>query len=55
MLGSDRPSVSHAASLLQRNQIIEYNRGSIKILNREELRRVACECYAVIQQYSSEV
>lgn len=55
MLGADRPSVSLAANLLQRNQSIEYNRGSIRILNRDELRRVVCECYAVIQQYSSEV
>lgn len=55
MLGTDRPSVSLAAGLLQRNQIIEYNRGSVRILNRDELRKVACECYSVIQQYSSDV
>jgi CRP-like cAMP-binding protein len=52
MLGTDRPSVSLAAGVLQRNQIIEYNRGSVKILNRSELERAACECYAVIRQYS---
>lgn len=53
MLGTDRPSVSLAAGTLQKKQIIEYNRGSVKILNRSELERSACECYAVIQQYSS--
>jgi len=52
MLGTDRPSVSLAAGVLQRSQIIEYNRGSVKILNRNELERAACECYAVIRQYS---
>ena len=52
MLGTDRPSVSLAAGVLQRNGIIEYNRGSIRILRREELHRAACECYSVIQQYS---
>jgi CRP-like cAMP-binding protein len=51
MLGTDRPSVTLAARILQKNQMIEYNRGSVKILNRSELERAACECYAVIQQY----
>lgn len=53
MLGTDRPSVTLAARVLQKNQIIEYNRGSVKILNRPELEKVSCECYAVIQQYSN--
>jgi CRP-like cAMP-binding protein len=53
MLGTDRPSVSLAAGTLQRKQIIEYNRGSVKVLNRSELEKSACECYAVIQRYSS--
>ena len=55
MLGTDRPSVSLAAGLLQKNGLIEYNRGSVRIVNRDELRRVTCECYSVIQQYSSEL
>jgi len=52
MLGTDRPSVTLAAGILQKNQIIEYNRGAVRILNRGELEKVACECYAIIQQYS---
>jgi len=55
MLGTDRPSVSLAAGLLQKNGIIEYNRGSVRILSRDELRGVACECYSVIQQYNAEL
>jgi hypothetical protein len=52
MLGTDRPSVSLAAGLLQKNKIIEYNRGSVRILNRAQLEKVCCECYAVIEQYA---
>jgi CRP-like cAMP-binding protein len=53
MLGTDRPSVSLAASILQRKKIIEYSRGSVKILNRKNLEQFACECYAIIRQYNS--
>jgi CRP-like cAMP-binding protein len=53
MLGTDRPSVSLAASILQSKKIIEYSRGSVKILNRKNLEQFACECYAIIRQYNS--
>ena len=52
MLGTDRPSVSKAAGLFQRINIIKYNRGAVKILNRGALESQACECYAVIQRYT---
>lgn len=52
MLGTDRPSVSLAAGLLQRKGTIEYTRGAVRILNREKLEECACECYAVIQQFN---
>lgn len=52
MLGTDRPSVSLAAGELQKAKLIEYNRGSVRIVNRPELERVACECYGVIQRYT---
>ena len=51
MLGTDRPSVSLAAGELQKAKIIEYNRGSVKIVNRPELERASCECYGVIHRY----
>jgi CRP-like cAMP-binding protein len=54
MLGTDRPSVSLAAGVLQKAGVIEYRRGSVKILNRVELERAACECYGVIRRYSVE-
>jgi CRP-like cAMP-binding protein len=52
MLGTDRPSVTQAAGILQREQIIGYTRGSLKILNRKRLEQFACECYAIIRQYN---
>jgi CRP-like cAMP-binding protein len=55
MLGTDRPSVSLAAGVLQKKRNIEYSRGAVKILNRRKLENSACECYAVIQQFSAAV
>jgi CRP-like cAMP-binding protein len=55
MLGTDRPSVSLAAGVLQRKKIIEYTRGAVKIVSRKKLEDSACECYPVIQQYDGEL
>jgi CRP-like cAMP-binding protein len=55
MLGTDRPSVSVAAANLQRKEIIDYTRGSVRILNRKELEKCACECYQIIQQFNGEI
>jgi CRP-like cAMP-binding protein len=55
MLGTDRPSVSLAAGVLQRKELIEYTRGAVKIVNRKKLEDCACECYGVIQQYDGEL
>lgn len=52
MLGTDRPSVSLAAGILQKKGTIEYTRGAVRILNRKKLEECACECYAVIQQFN---
>src|SRR5271165_6903724 len=55
MLGTDRPTVSLAAGVLQRKGLIEYTRGAVKIVNRKKLEDSACECYGVIRQYDSEL
>src|SRR6202163_4446051 len=55
MMGTDRSTVSLAASILQKKGIIEYVRGSVKIVNRRKLERAACECYAVIQQFEDDL
>jgi CRP-like cAMP-binding protein len=52
MLGTDRPSVSLAAGLLQKAGLIEYGRGAVRITNRPQLEDFACECYAVIRDYT---
>lgn len=52
MLGTDRPSVTLAAGLLQKAGLIEYSRGAVKIVNRAQLEEFACECYAVIHSYT---
>jgi Mn-dependent DtxR family transcriptional regulator len=52
MLGTDRPSVTLAAGLLQKAGLIEYGRGTVKITNRPQLEAFACECYSVIRDYS---
>jgi CRP-like cAMP-binding protein len=55
MLGTDRPSVSLAAGVLQKKKLIEYTRGAVKIVNRKKLEDSACECYGVTQQYNGEL
>ena len=51
MLGTDRPTVSQAAGVLQKKKLIEYTRGAVKIVNRKRLEDSACECYGAIRQY----
>ncbi len=55
MMGTDRSTVSTAASALQEKGIIEYVRGAVNIVNRRKLEKSACECYAVIQQFENEL
>lgn len=55
MLGTDRPTVSLAAGILQDKKAIEYTRGAVRILSRTKLEESACECYGVIQQYNHEI
>lgn len=46
MLGVRRVGISVAAGELQRDGLIEYSRGHIKVLDRDGLERAACNCYA---------
>jgi CRP-like cAMP-binding protein len=55
MLGTDRPTVSLAAAVLQKKKLIEYTRGAVKIVNRNKLEASACECYGVIRHYDGEL
>jgi CRP-like cAMP-binding protein len=49
MLGVQRVGVTLAAGTLQKAGIIEYRRGKVTILRREELEKATCECYATIK------
>ena len=55
MLGTDRPGVSLAAGVLQKEKVVEYTRGAVKIVNRKKLENSACECYGSTQQYNGEL
>lgn len=50
MLGVQRPSVSIAASILQRSGWIRYSRGNMEIVDPEALATGACECYTIMEQ-----
>jgi CRP-like cAMP-binding protein len=49
MLGVRREGVTVAAHRLQEAGMISYNRGHIKILDREQLLAHVCECYHVVK------
>lgn len=49
MLGVRRSGVSEAASQLQSQGSINYQRGQIEIVNRKSLETSACECYAAVK------
>jgi CRP-like cAMP-binding protein len=55
MLGTDRPSVTLAAGVLQKKKLIQYTRGAVKIVNRKKLEDFACECYGITQLYNGEL
>jgi CRP-like cAMP-binding protein len=50
MLGVRREGVTEAAGKLQADGLIEYNRGRIKVVDREKLEQRVCECYAVVKK-----
>ena len=46
MLGVRRVGITVAASCLQRDGLIEYSRGTVKVVDRQGLEAAACACYA---------
>lgn len=50
MLGVRREGVTQAAVHLQEAGLIHYVRGHIRVLNRNELEKRSCECYAAVKK-----
>ena len=51
MLGVRRPTVSVAASALQKAGLIRYTHGRVTVRNRRGLQAASCECYANIRTH----
>ena len=49
MLGVRRVGVTSAAGRLQRQGLIEYHRGEIRVIDRPGLEAMSCSCYATDQ------
>ena len=54
MLGVRRVGITEAACELQRNGLIEYNRGELRVLDRAGLEAASCCCYVTDQQTYAE-
>jgi CRP-like cAMP-binding protein len=50
MLGVRREGVTEAAGKLQRQGVIAYSRGHIRVLDRPLLEQLCCECYTVVKK-----
>jgi CRP-like cAMP-binding protein len=50
MLGVRREGVTEAAGKLQKQGLIHYSRGRIKVLDRAKVEKRVCECYAVVKK-----
>jgi len=51
MLGAQRPTVSLLARKFERAGALTYTRGTMRILRRDLLERMSCECYAASRQH----
>lgn len=49
MLGVRRPGVTEVAGKLRSEGLIDYSRGSIRIIDRAGMERRACECYGRVK------
>jgi hypothetical protein len=50
MLGARRPSVNIAATALQRQKLITYTRGVVRLTDIPGLQVAACACYPEVRR-----
>jgi CRP-like cAMP-binding protein len=55
MLGVRRTTVTIVARKFQYDGLIRYRRGRIVVVNRSELQKLACECYATCRRRSEAI
>ena len=49
MLGARRATVTMVAGAMQRSGLIEYQRGRVRIVDRDHLEAAACGCYRIVR------
>lgn len=49
MLGVRRPTVTLVANALQSTGLIDWRRGSVKIVDRQRMEAACCECYQAVK------
>jgi CRP-like cAMP-binding protein len=49
MLGTPRTTVTVAAGMLHKAELVDYSRGKVRVRNRQGLEKAACECYKTIR------
>jgi CRP-like cAMP-binding protein len=54
MLGTRRSSVTVSAGALQKAGLIQYTRGNVTILDRNNLEEASCDCYGLLQRQVKE-
>jgi CRP-like cAMP-binding protein len=55
MLGMRRVGITTAAAAMQRQGLIEYQRGELTVLSRQDLLAIACSCYESDRQVYAEL
>ncbi|GAC1437918.1 MAG: Crp/Fnr family transcriptional regulator [Terriglobales bacterium] len=55
LLGTGRPSVSLSLAAFEQLGLIENVRGGITVLDIQQLKNAACECYQAIQEFNGEL
>jgi CRP-like cAMP-binding protein len=52
MIGCRRSSVAAAMGSLEKTGLVRCGRGKVRIVDRGELEKTACECYGVIREFT---